>query len=129
MPRGENLDLLLTAYEDLVKAGNNSLSKAYVFGQVVRALHRFYSYREMGAAINRSESTVSNYAKLAGRYPTEKSLLDAADELGTYDVARLSSDNVHAAAPYHMVWHCSHCGGTEFTKSREPVEEPVTAGT
>lgn len=125
MAREETLDLLLSAYEDLVKAGRNSLSKAYVFGQIVRALHRFYSYRELGEAIGKSYVTVSIYAKLAGKYPTERALLNAAEEMGTYDVAKLGAEDAHGSSPYHVVWHCNNCNGTEFTRTREPVEGDV----
>ncbi len=116
--RGETLDLLRESYGELVKAGSNSLAKAYVFGQVVNALHRFYTYTELGDAIGRSHTTMRVYAMLAKKYPTEKALLNTAEKLGTYDVSRLVGSPV--TTPSHYAWHCNNCGSDDVVKERVP---------
>jgi len=118
---GENLELLRDSYDALVKSGSDSLSKAYVFGQVVRALHRFHTYKEMGEWIGRSASLIAIYAQLAGRYPTEQALLREADRIGSYDVSRLARD-LAPAAPYHVVYHCTVCGSYDVVKERQLLE-------
>jgi hypothetical protein len=120
---GENFDLLLGSYDALVKSGSNSLQAAYAFGQVCDALTRVYTVKSLAEAISRSSATVYQYLRLYRAYPTERALLDKAEELGTYDVSRLNGQT--PAAPVHWVFHCLNCGSFDVAKEKEiPGEAP-----
>ena len=113
---GESLDLLYTAYANLVKAGKDSLSAAYRFGQVVDALYGYYTYAEMGREIERSAATVQIYRKLFQRYPHEGALQEVAQKLGTYDISKLAGRN--PAVPVHWAYHCTNCGSSAIVKEK-----------
>ena len=118
--KGETLDLLHAAYDALTKAGRESLSKAYAFGNVVNALHGIFTYTQLAAELGVTTSTVSKYAKLYRRYPNEQLLLHTAAELGSYDVGVLAADE--APARYAYLWHCQNCGSFQVKKERETGE-------
>jgi len=129
---GESLDLLYTAYANLVKAGKDSLTAAYQFGQVVDALYGYYSYEAMGREIGRSASTVQIYRKLFLHYPHEGALQETAQKLGTFDVSKLAGRN--PAVPVHWAYHCTNCGSSAIVREKAangqyvPVQhDPVPA--
>ena len=115
--KGETLDLLRTAYDALTKAGRDSLSKAYAFGNVVHALHGIFTYGQLAEELGVTSTTVSKYAKLYRKYPTEQLLMHTAAEMSTYDVGVLSSDA--DTARYVYAWHCLNCGSFDVKKERE----------
>lgn len=115
--RGETLELLHSAYDALVKAGEDSLKKAYLFGNVVHALHGIFTYRQLGDELGVTPTTVSKYDKLYRKFPTEKALLDRSRELGTHDVGLLASDI--PAVHYAYAWHCTNCGSYAVVKERQ----------
>lgn len=117
------LDLLSMAYEALVKAGENSLSAAWTFGQQVDALHGAFSYEQMGRALGVTGITVSTYARLYRRYPTEQALLHTAQALGTYDVSKLNGSKPVTPSRFHF--RCADCGSTAVVK--EPEAGPAVA--
>jgi hypothetical protein len=121
MTRSENLDLFVTAYEDLRSSGTRSVMAAYRFGQVVDALSSTYTLGELGAAIGRTASMVSVYRKLYRRYPHVNALLKAADELGTYDVSKLAGQN--PLVPVKYVFICLNCGSDHVERHKESVGE------
>lgn len=126
--RSETLEMLVSKFDALTRAGRDSLVKAYEFGAVVDALHRFYSYSDMGNAVGRSGSQVYTYAKLFRRYSSEQRLVKRAEELDTYDVARLAKDE-EETVHYHYQWRCTNCHSTAVVKEREAVvPEQATAG-
>jgi len=127
---GETLGMLVSEYKGLVKYNREGLRKAYGFGQLVRALHKYgFSYAVMAETLDVSDQTVSRYARLAGRYATEKALLDASDRLGSVDVGLLASAGT-GSGQFHLELHCTNCDNTEFRKVRVPgprEQEPVPA--
>ena len=126
--RTETLELLHSAYDALTKAGEDSLSKAYTFGNVVNALHGIFTYAQLAEEIGVTTSTVSKYAKLYRKFPTEKALLDMARALKVYDVGILGGDAAHAHYAYK--WHCQNCGSYDVKKERqepEAAQVPETA--
>lgn len=118
--KSETLDLLHTAYDALTKAGRDSLSKAYAFGNVVNALHGIFTYAQLAAELGVTTSTVAKYAKLYRAYDSEQYLLHVATELGTYDVGVLAAGE--APARYVYAWHCQNCGSFNVKKERETDE-------
>lgn len=122
--RGETLDLLHVAYDALTKAGRNSLSKAYAFGNVVNALHGLFTYAQLGAELGVTPTTVSTYAKLYRKYPNEQLLMHTAAELGTYDVSRLAAES--ETVRYVYQWHCANCGSYDVHKERQ-TEQALAA--
>ncbi|HEY1705510.1 MAG TPA: hypothetical protein VGG75_37975 [Trebonia sp.] len=126
MRSGENLDMLAAAYEKLVKAGTDSLSAAYTFGQIVDALAGLYTLKALGAAIGHSAAMVSTYRRLYRAYPSEHALQHAAAELGTYDISRLCGNT--PAVPVRYVYRCENCGSYDTVKEREgfkPSQPPA----
>ncbi len=111
----ENLMMLVSAFDKLVRAGEDSIIYAYRFGSVVHALHQFYSYAEMGRQVDRSGSTVHTYRKLFLRYGSENLLLQASARLGSYDVKRLSQDG-DPGGGYHYGVQCLNCGAIDNVK-------------
>lgn len=117
----EGLDALFTAHGNLVKFGEQGLIAAYTFGNVIEALHRFYTYREMAAALGyKSVSTINKYSLLYRKYPNENTLLREASRLETYDVQRLNGST--PAIPLVYVFHCQNCGSYDVHKERETPE-------
>jgi hypothetical protein len=122
MARSENLDLFVTAYEDLRSSGTRSIMAAYNFGQVVDALsNSTYTLAELASAIDRTASMVSVYRKLYRRYPHVNALLRTAEEMGTYDVSRLAGTN--PLVPVRYVFICENCGSSDVARHKESVGE------
>lgn len=122
MARTETLDLFHTSYEALVRAGSDSLSKAYAFGGVVNALHGLFTLTQLGNEIGRTPTCVSTYKKLYVNFVNrggERELLRVADEMGTYDVARLA--DTFSPSPresFKYVPHCRSCGSFNVGKDK-----------
>lgn len=130
---GETLEMLADSYGDLVKAGRKSLSAAYTFGSVIVALHPFWTYTAMAEYLGITQATVSKYAKLARKFPTENALLKAAGEMETHDVGILAGLGV-PSGHWHTEYHCTKCGSSGAAIERlrvagpkEPAAEAVTA--
>lgn len=121
MARGETLDDLVRDYDALVKAGRGSLRAAYRFGNTVEGLHGSYTYDFLAGALSLSTTTLWKYARLAKLYPTEKSLLDTAAQMHTYDIGKLISSD--AGIPLRYVLHCRNCGGTDVYRTVERKDE------
>jgi hypothetical protein len=124
MARGESLDMLTDLYGDLRSSGARSLSAAYKFGQVVRALHRAYSFTDMAEYLGISVATVSKYAKLAGLYSTEVVLLRTAEQMSSWDISKLIS--IDAGVPIRSVLECRNCHSHDIAHKRERVTVPDT---
>lgn len=121
MARTENLDLFHGAYDALVRAGTDSLSKAYAFGGVVNALHGLYTLKQLGDEIERTATCVATYRKLYTSYVNrggERELLRVADEMGSYDVQRLASAFDAPKESFRFVPHCSSCGSYNVAKEK-----------
>jgi hypothetical protein len=120
--RGETLDLLRAAYDELTKAGRNSLVKAFAFGNVVNALHGIFTYTQLAEELGVTPGVPSLYAKLYRKYDGNVSLLlHTAAEMGTYDVSRLSSDS--ETARYSYVWRCNNCHSLDVKRERQTQEQ------
>jgi len=104
----ENLVALRLAYDALVKSGRDSLAAAYDFGQIVDALSNLYTFKVMGAELDRHESTIGLYARLYRTYPNKKELLDTAFRYGTWDVSRLARGATTVALQFG--YQCRECG-------------------
>jgi hypothetical protein len=123
----DGLDGLQLAYESLVKAGSNSLSAAYRFGQVIDALSGpgYYTHRMLGEAIGRSGAMIGVYARLYRSYHSERHLLATADKMGTYDVSVLAGKTPQVAVKY--TFKCENCGSSDIVKERVRPEVPASA--
>jgi hypothetical protein len=121
--KGENLAWLVETYGNLVKAGRGSLQAAYAFGQVCDALTRIgYSRQNLADAIGKTAPTIAKYLKLFRTYPTERALLDRAEELGHWDVGVLAGNT--PSAPVVTLLHCLHCGTyNDVIRERKTPEE------
>jgi hypothetical protein len=126
MSRGETIDMFITSYAELRSSGKRSVMAAYNFGQMVDALsNSAYTLTELGAAIDRSASMVALYRKLYLHYPHVNALLQAADTLGTYDVAKLAGSN--PLVPVRYIFICTNCGSSDIEKHKESVGEYLRA--
>lgn len=118
------------SFGQLRSADQRSIVAAYRFGQVVDALHATgFTWQEMGEELDRSWHTIKLYAKLYNKYDTERDLLDTAEAMKTYNVARLAG-NI-SMSPIQYVLHCLNCGSFEVKKERKHDDEeeqtlPVT---
>ncbi len=116
----EGLDLLLEKWDRLVRAGTQSLTRAYEFGELAKALHDIssytYSWAKLGRVIDRKGPTVAVYAKLYAAYPTVNGLLAAAEALDTYDISKLAG--VSKAAAWHYSYLCKNCGSDDIARVR-----------
>jgi hypothetical protein len=126
----ENLAFLVDAYDALYKAGRISLSKAYLFGQLVDVLvhSQHYTRRQLAEAIGKSVSVIDIYGKLFRKYPNEHSLLHMADEMGTFDVSILAGRA--PVIPQKWIFRCNNCGSYDTAKEKadgppEFVPDPV----
>lgn len=112
----ENLVSLRMAFAALVRAGDDSLSRAYDLGQIVDALSNIYTYKVMGDAVDRSQGTIAKYRKLYGMYPTVRDLLDMAHKYETFDVSILTGSQESLAAKYG--YRCGNCGSWDTHRVR-----------
>lgn len=114
----EGMDLFIETWGRLVRAGDQSLTRAYEFGELAKALHDLsrvtYSWTKLGRLIDRKGPTVATYAKLFTAYPTVNGLLAAAEALDTYDIAKLAG--VSKAAIWHYSYLCKNCGSDDIAK-------------
>lgn len=114
----EGMDLFIETWGRLVRAGDQSLTRAYEFGELAKALHDLsrvtYSWSKLGRLIDRKGPTVATYAKLYTAYPTVNGLLAAAEALDTYDIAKLAG--VSKAAIWHYSYLCKTCGSDDIAK-------------
>lgn len=110
------------AFGQLRSADQRSIVAAYRFGQVVDALHKTgYSWMELGEEVDRSWLTVKLYATLYNKYDDEKELLETAEAMRTYAVARLAGNT--SLVPAVFVFHCMNCGSFEIRKERKTDDE------
>jgi hypothetical protein len=124
--RTETLDLLHDRHDALVKAGEESLRKAYAFGNVVNALHGMFSYAQLGEELGRSAAMIGTYARLYRKYSTEQLLLATARAAGTFDVNHLANDG--AAVRYAYSFVCRNCGSDDVHRERKSVVPDNIAG-
>jgi hypothetical protein len=131
----ENLAFLVDAYDALYKAGRISLSKAYLFGQLVNVLvhSQHYTRQQLADAIGKSVGVIDNYGRLFRKYPNEHALLHMADEMGTFDVSILSGRA--PVIPQKWIFRCSQCGSRDTIREKadeppkfvpDPLPEPVS---
>jgi hypothetical protein len=106
---GANLVALRQAFDNLVRAGDDSLRAAYNFGQIADALNDIgYSWAEMGDAVDRRGPTIYMYVRLYRRYPTLDALTMTAKKWGTYDINRLTGSDVSLQSRFG--YQCLGCG-------------------
>jgi hypothetical protein len=107
------------AFDALVRAGDDSLRKAYAFGQIVDALQGIgYTLGQMAAEINRTAPTVGKYAELYRRYPNVEALLRRAHQWSTADISILVRDDdaLHTKFGYQ----CGTCGSWDTHRKATP---------
>jgi hypothetical protein len=117
---------LKLSYNDLVKSGVGSLQAALTFGGVVDALSISYTLKSMAESLGVSQATVARYRKLYGKYQGDlTALLAKAAEIESYDIGKLSADEVTPGPQYTA--HCTNCGasGKTIVKRRVTKEDAV----
>jgi hypothetical protein len=117
MNRGD-LSSLRMAFAALVKAGEESLRRAYDLGQVIDALANQYTFGTLAEAVDRHPGTVAKYAKLYLRYPNIGELLRTARRYQTYDIGILVASEGSLVARYGH--QCDHCGSWDTKHRRLP---------
>jgi hypothetical protein len=119
---------LKSSYNDLVKSGVGSLQNALTFGGVADALCISYTLKSMAESLGVSTSTITRYRKLYGRWQGNlNALLAKAAEIESYDVGRLSSDDVVPGPQY--INCCTNCGAKGKQIVRRKVRDAeVVAG-
>lgn len=120
----ESLAQLHDLFDQLHHASLDGLRKAYAFGQMVDALASIgYTYETMGHEVNRSASTVYQYARLYGRYNSVQELLDTAERWGTYDISRLVGSDAQLHRRYG--YQCNTCFSWNTSRKTMPESELV----
>ena len=111
-------------FEQLRGADRRSIVAAYRHGQVVDALHKAgYTWEELAEEIGRKWRTVKLYAMLYNKYDTEQELIEVADQLDTYNVAKLAGHT--SMVPIQYVLHCTNCGTFEgIIRERRHKDDP-----
>src|ERR1700749_1976990 len=82
--------LLRTTYANLIKAGQDSVRAAWLFGQLVASLTDKvvgHSVPELAAAINVSPGTLYRYRRLYLAYQRVELAVQASEQLGTFDIS------------------------------------------
>jgi hypothetical protein len=117
MNRGD-LSSLKMAFAALVKAGEESLRRAYDLGQVIDALANQYTFDVLADAVDRHPQTVSKYARLYLRYPNVGELIRTARRYQTYDIGILVASEGALTTKYGH--QCEHCGSWDTKHRRLP---------
>jgi hypothetical protein len=116
----ENLVALHMAFDAMFRAGEESLARAYDFGQIADALSHLYTYETMGNEVDRTASTVAKYAKLYRRYSTVEALLQTARKYQTFDVAILIGSSERLASKFG--YQCGLCGSWDTHRKPKPED-------
>lgn len=122
----ETLDLFRNTYVSLKALGEEGLGMAYTFGNLVNALHGLYTFKQLGEEIGRTGSCVAMYKKLYASYVNrggERELLRIADEMGSYDIARLAGAFDAPKESFRFVPHCSSCGSYNVAKEKMSADK------
>jgi hypothetical protein len=108
-------------FGELRNADRRSIVAAYRHGQVIDALHKSgFTWGELGDEVDRSWRTVRLYAVLYNKYDSEQDVVETADRMKTYNVARLAGHS--SLTPIQYVMHCMNCGSFEVKKERKQEE-------
>lgn len=84
--------LLRRSYQNLVKAGHNSVRAAWRFGQTLDSFsdrHTGYTQAQLAEATGLSTGTVYKYRRFYHLYDTPELAVQASEELETYDIGVL----------------------------------------
>jgi hypothetical protein len=119
MNRGD-LSSLKMAFAALVKAGEESLRRAYDLGQVIDALNNQYTFPTLAEAVDRHPQTVSKYARLFLKYPNIGELLRTARQYQTYDIGILVQSEGSLSVKYGH--QCDNCGSWDTRHRRIPED-------
>ena len=116
-----DLNMLVAAYDGLVRAGDDSVRAAWRFGQVVDGLTDpkiGYYLKELAAAMSLHPGTLSRYRRLYSTYPRPELAIEAAHQLQSYNIGLLnvSADDLQPVAHgrplrgRHWKGKCHDCG-------------------
>lgn len=118
--KSEGLAALHLAYDSLTKASEQSLRAAFDFGQIIDALANTYTFEVMADEIGRHRTTIALYSRLYRKFTRVEHLIAASRELGTFDIARLCSEQ--ALVHYKIIYHCANCGSYDVQRQRALVK-------
>lgn len=119
--------LLRRSYQNLVKAGDNSVRAAWRFGQTLDSFsdrHTGYTQIQLAEATGLSTGTVYRYRRFYGSYQTPELAVQASRDLETYDIGVLITlhDQLHPVehgrplAGRHWQHTCRNCHSTDIAR-------------
>jgi hypothetical protein len=119
--------LLRTTYANLIKAGQDSVRAAWLFGQLVASLTDKvvgHSVPELAAAINVSPGTLYRYRRLYLAYQRVELAVQASEQLGTFDISiiwELQNQRSPLAPARPMAGrrfrsYCTHCRSSDVAR-------------
>jgi len=120
---GEGLIALHQAWDQMTRAGENSLRAAYNFGQIADALKNAgISWDVMGHEVDRSAATIHKYANLYRRYPRVEMLLEASEYHDTFDVSILVRPEDTQIGHGKFGYQCGNCGSWDTHRKPAPAD-------
>ena len=129
---------LRMAYDQLVKAGHDSVRAAWRFGQCLDSLSDGYTRAEVADAMGLSVNTLYRYHRFYQAYQRPESAEHASEQLETYDIGLITDlqNQLHPLEHGRPVrgrrfrYRCQHChslevGREEFDPETDKTLEPV----
>jgi hypothetical protein len=120
---------LQMAYQQLVRAGGDSVRAAWRFGQTIDSHSDAYTMRELADAMGRSVSTLNRYHRLFAAYQRPELAVQASEVLETYNIdliwalqAQMMPVEHKTLAGRRFRYRCHHCQSTDV--GREEVTDP-----
>jgi hypothetical protein len=120
---------LQMSYQQLVRAGNDSVRAAWRFGQTIDSFTDSYIMRELAEAMGRSVSTLNRYHRLFAAYQRPELAVQASEVLETYNIDLIWALQSQTLPVEHRPtlgrryrYRCQHCQSTEV--GREEITDP-----
>jgi hypothetical protein len=121
---------LQMAYQQLVRAGNDSVRAAWRFGQTIDSHSDSYTRRQLADAMGRSVSTLNRYHRLFAAYQRPELAVEASEILETYNIDLVWALQSQMMPTEHRPtlgrryrYRCQHCHSTEV--GREEITDPA----
>lgn len=119
---------LQLSYQQLVRAGNDSVRAAWRFGQTIDSFQDGYTMRELAEAMGRSAGTLNRYHRLFAAYQRPEQAVEASEALGTYNIdlvwglqSQMMPVEHKTLAGRRFRYRCQHCQSLEV--GREEITD------
>jgi len=125
------LQALRLSYSHLVKAGTDSVTAAWKFGQCIDSFSHRYNRVQLAGAMNLSESTLYRYTRLHFAYQRPEEAVEASRLLETFNIDTIATLKDQLGPVSHgrplagRRWQstCRHCGSHDIAREELTPEE------